>query len=148
MALLIKQSCNNCNFERDQILEPEFNCLDSRSIQEVTFRARLRGSGDSDCSELISQIGLGLQQTQASITVQGNRLKVATNCEIEIDNFSDDLVCLLVTTGTVGVGVSTEAVSLPVIVGGAVGGLVLVVLLVILLIVIIATIIKKKRRKR
>lgn len=132
----------------DQIFEPEFNCLNSDSIQEVTFRARLRGNGDSDCPDLINQIGVSLQQTQASITVQGNRLSIATNCDIEIDTFSDNLMCTMATTGTEGLGVSTEAVSLPVIVGGAVGGLVLIVLLVIVVIVIIAIIVSKKRRKR
>ena len=150
VATEVQESCDSCLLSTSQITSGEFSCQQESSEDEVTYRARLRGNTDSDCSDIIDNIATWLEGSPASITVQGNRLSLASNCDVEVDNFGSALECEQIPTGgvtTVGLG-STEAVSVPIIAGAAAGGALLVIVILVVIIVVISLVVSSKRKRK
>ena len=154
VAFEVQESCDACSLRPSQIINGEFSCQEENNEHEVTYRARLRGNTDSDCNDIIDDIAVWLEGSPASITVQGNRLSLASNCEVEVDDFKSALECEQPTTmptvgvTTLGLG-STEAISVPIIAGAAAGGAVLVIVILVVIIVVISVVASsRKKRKR
>ncbi len=145
----VGQACFNCTLQSDQITSGEFNCLTDDTPDQVTYRANLRGNTDSDCDSIIETIQTWVQSSRASISIQGTRLSIASNCEVAVETFTSPLECVPVTTTaavtTLGI-VSSEGVSVPLVAGAAVGGV--LVLIVILVVVIVCVSFMSSRRKR
>ncbi|XP_064397052.1 sushi, von Willebrand factor type A, EGF and pentraxin domain-containing protein 1-like isoform X2 [Halichondria panicea] len=149
VATEIQQSCTDCSLGVTQITNGEFNCLTEDTPDQVTYRANLHGNTDSDCDDLIENIESWVQGAQASISVQGNRLRIVANCEIGVDTFTSPLECVSETTmsvTTLGLGAS-EGISIPLVAGAAAGGVVLMIVVLVVVIVVVS-LLSASRRKR
>ena len=87
--------------------------------------------------------------TQATIVVLGNRLQVASNCDVEINTFSDTLECptLPSTTGA-SAGLTDSQTT---IIGAAVGstvGVILAVLVVVILLIVVAIFVRRRSKNK
>ena len=83
----INQHCR-CGVSAERITESAFQCFEN-SEQQVTFRARLRGTGQASSSQLIAHLQTFVAQADSTIAVQGVRLDVDGSCSIVINSFGD-----------------------------------------------------------
>ena len=65
----INQLCQ-CGLSAERITESAFQCFEN-SEQQVTFRARLRGTGQASSSQLIAHLQTFVAQADSTIAVQG-----------------------------------------------------------------------------
>ena len=70
----INQHCQ-CGLSTEGITEQAFQCFEN-SEQQVTFRARLRGTGQASSSQLVAHLQTFVAQADSTIAVQGVRLDV------------------------------------------------------------------------
>ncbi len=146
VATEIQQSCTDCSLGVTQITNGEFNCLTDDTPNQVTYRAKLRGNTHSDCDDLIEDIESWVQDAQPSISVQGNRLMIAANCEIGVDTFTSPLECA---TGTPIIGTfAPEGVSIPLVAGAAGGGLMLLIVVLVVVIAVVYLLCASRRKRK
>ena len=142
MVQNINQRCQ-CGLSAECITEGAFQCFENSELQ-VTFRARLCGTAQSNTSLLLAHLETFVTQTGSTIAVQGVRLDVDSSCSVVINSFGDPQ-CTITTTSdsTTTVAVQSDTAA---IVGGVVA--VIVVVAVAVVIIAIATLITRSRRAR
>ena len=125
----LQQYCD-CSVTLTHVTSAELSCPGET---EVIFRARIYSAPDANNTVLISS----LQQWIASgpsIIIQSNRLDLDTECDIEIESFSDPN-CPKATP--------KKGISLGIIAGAAVGGIGVIIAVILALYIF-----RKIRRRR
>ena len=155
---IINQHCQ-CGLSAECITEDAFQCFEN-SEQQVTFRARLCGTAQTNTSLLLAHLETFVSQTDSTIAVQGVRLDVDSSCSVVINSFGDPQCTITTTTDSTAV---SPSVTTPMttsdstttmaaqsdtaaIVGGAVA--VIVVVAVTIIIIAIAAMITRSRRAK
>ena len=82
----INQLCQ-CGLSAERITESAFQCFENS--EQVTFRARLRGTGQASSSQLIAHLQTFVAQADSTIAVQGVHLDVDGSCSIVVNSFGD-----------------------------------------------------------
>ena len=125
-----------CDFSRDSFNEIDvtagFQCFEA-SPTAVTFRAEIMDIAKANTSQLIGYIEQWVT-SRPTIVVLGSRLSIDSNCEIEIDSFSEP-ECLDADRETPPDRVDGSRIGY--IIGGILGGGLLVLLVVLLLVVVL-----------
>ena len=126
----IKPLCQ-CGLSAEQITEGAFQCFEELD-QQVTFRARLRGTVQVTSSQLLAYLETFVNKTDSSTTiaVQGVRLDVDSSCPIAINSFSDPQCITVSPTPTTVVPQSDNNAA---VVGGVVAVIVVVAVTVVLI---------------
>ena len=124
----INQHCR-CGLSAECITEGAFQCFEN-SEQQVTFRARLCGSAQTNTSLLLAYLEAFVSRTESTIAVQGLHLHVDSNCSIAINTFGDPQ-CTNTTTTSESIADNTAA-----IIGGVVAVIVVAVIITIAIAVI------------
>ena len=119
-----------CAFTEDHITERGFQCFLS-SPQAVTYRARLRGTGDATAADLLQDIEEWVQGG-ATISIQLQRFSVDARCDAGIDSFTESECS--------GSDI-TEAVII-----GAVIGVILVLLVLVVIVIVVLILVRRKRQ--
>ena len=91
----VNQRCQ-CGLSAECITEGAFQCFEN-SDQQVTFRARLCGTAQTNTSLLLAHLKTFVSQTDSTIAVQGVRLDVDSSCPVFIHSFGDPQ-CTITTT--------------------------------------------------
>ena len=133
VAQNINQLCQ-CGLRAEGITEQAFQCFEN-SEQQVTFRARLHGTGQASSSQLIAHLQSFVAQADFTIAVQGLRLDVDSSCSIVINSFGDPQ-CTITTTSD-----STAA-----IIGGVVAVVIAMALAVTVVTLAIGVLVTKSRK--
>ena len=137
----IKPLCQ-CGLSAEQITEGAFQCFED-SDQQVTFRARLRGTVQATSSQLLAYL-VTKTDSSTTIAVQGVRLDVDSSCPIAINSFSDPQCITVSPTPT---AVAPQSDNTAAIVGG-VFAVIVVVTVTIVIIMVIAAFVTKCCRPR
>ena len=77
-----------CELTAEQIRDTTLMC--SNDSNAVTFRASLVGSEDINSTAILDNTAEWVMNPSSSITVQGRRLSLNPNCDIQISSFTDD----------------------------------------------------------
>ena len=141
-----------CGLSAEGITEVAFQCFEN-SEQQVTFRARLRGTGQASSSQLIAHLQTFVAQADSTIAVQGLRLDVDGSCSIVISSFGDPQcttaspsVTTPMTTLDSTTTVTPQSDDTAAIIGGVVAVVIVVTLAVIVVIIAIAALVTKSRK--
>ena len=133
-------SCAECGISSDIIDEQSFSCF-PESPTHVTFRARLRGSSETDSVSLISLLESWVSGG-ATIIVTGVLMTVDAECSVAISSLSEG-ECVPDTETTSSTSQSSTDNTAAII-----GGVVAVVFIIALSIFgIVALILKSRRRE-
>ena len=92
----INQRCQ-CGLSAECITEDAFQCFEN-SDQQVTFRARLCGTGQTNTSLLLAHLENFVTQAGSTIAVQGVHLNVDSSCSVVINSFGDPQCTITTTT--------------------------------------------------
>ena len=136
----INQRCQ-CGLSAECITEGAFQCFEN-SEQQVTFRARLCGTAQTNTSLLLAYLEAFVAQTDSTIAVQGVRLNVDSSCSVMINSFGDPQ-CTMTTASdsTTMAGQSDNSAAI-------IGGVVTVIVVVAVTIIIIAFLITRSHRAK
>ena len=152
MVQIINQRCQ-CGLSVECILEDAFQCFEN-SDQQVTFRARLCGTAQTNTSLLLEHLETFVSQTDSTIAVQGVRLDVDSSCSVVINSFGDPQ-CTITTTSdstaaspSVTTPMTTLDSTTTVVSQAIVGGVVAVIVVVAVTIIAIAAMITRSRRAK
>ena len=142
MVQIINQRCQ-CGLSAECITEGAFQCFENLD-QQVTFRARLSGTAQTNTSLLLAHLENFVFQTDSTIAVEGVRLDVDSSCSVVINSFGDPQ-CTITTTldSTTTMAAQSDTAA---IVGGVVA--VIVVVAVTIIIIAIAAMITRSRRAK
>ena len=141
MVQSINYRCQ-CELSAECITEGAFQCFEN-SERQVTFRARLCGTAQTNTSLLLAYLETFVAQTESTIAVQGVRLEVDSSCSVIINSFGDSQ-CTMTTASdstTVAGQSDTSAAFI-------VGGVVAVIVVVAVTIIIIAFLITRSHRAK
>ena len=125
----INQHCQ-CGLSAECITEGAFQCFEN-SERQVTFRARLCGTAQTNTSLLLAYLETFVAQTDSTIAVQGVRLDVDSSCSVIINSFGD-LQCTM-TTASDSTTVAGQSDNSAAIIGGVVAVIVVVAVTVIII---------------
>ena len=149
MVQNINQCCQ-CGLSAECITEGAFQCF-RNSDQQVTFRATLCGSAQTNTSLLLAYLETFVAQTDSTIAMQGVRLNVDSRCSVIINSFGDPQCTLTTTTDTTAANPSvttptttsdsTTKAGLSDNTAAIIGGVVAVIVVVAVTIIIIAVMI-------
>ena len=152
---LLNSMCD-CNLPKSHISENEFTCFHNEA-REVIYRAKLQGVEANDCLNLTSHIGEWME-AESSILIQGNRLKLNSMCDLEIETLDIPPACVIGETPPTPSSETPPTPSTPsttdrglqieVIIGGAVAGGIIIILLLSLVIVVCCLCCRQKRKHR
>ena len=125
-----------CTFPPSHVYANEFTCPYNEA-QEVIYRAKLKGLQARDCGNLIQHLRQWTED-KSRILIQGNRLRLDSMCDLEIDSLDTEAACVIgVSPQTPSPSPSGEGgIELEIIIGAAAGGGVMILLILILFIVI------------
>ena len=152
MVQIINQRCQ-CGLSVECITEDAFQCFEN-SNQQVTFRARLCGTAQTNTSLLLAHLETFATQTDSTIAVQGVRLDVDSSCSVVINSFGDPQCTITTTTDNTAASpsVTTPMTTLDstttVVSQAIVGGVVAVIVVVAVIIIAIAAMITRSRRAK
>ena len=134
-----------CGLSAEQITEGAFQCFED-SDQQVTFRARLRGTVQVTSSQLLAYLETFVTKTDSSTTiaVQGVRLDVDSSCPVAINSFSDPQCITVSPTPTTVVPQSDNNAAII----GAVVAVIVVLVVTVVIIIVIAAFVTKYCRPR
>ncbi len=130
-----------CPLASSYITSGEFLCIDGDSTV-VLYRAVLHVGTTSECTRVVSHVQDWTSSGEASIAIQGNRLRVDPDCMVEIESLTSETKC------SPAVTVSQEESSgdnTGPIVGAAAG---LAVLVVVIILAIVFFVFWLRRRGR
>ena len=133
-------SCVECGISSDIIDEQSFSCF-PESPTHVTFRARLRGSSETDSGSLISLLESWVSGG-ATIIVTGVLMTVDAECSVAISSLSEG-ECVPDTETT-----STTSNTAAIIGGVVVAVLFIIAALVVAGVVIVAFFLKRRQVKQ
>ena len=154
---IINQRCQ-CGLSAECITEGAFQCFEN-SDQQVTFRARLCGTAQTNTSLLLAHLETFVSQTDSTIAVQGVRLDVDSSCSVVINSFGDPQctitttsdrtaaspsVTTLMTTSDSTTTMAAQSDNTAAIIGAVIA--VIVVVAVTIIIIAIAAMITRSRR--
>ena len=149
----INQHCR-CGVSAERITESAFQCFEN-SEQQVTFRARLRGTGQASSSQLIAHLQTFVAQADSTIAVQGVRLDVDGSCSIVINSFGDPQcttaspsVTTPMTTSDSTATMTPQSDNTAAIIGGVVTVVIVVTLAVTVAIIAIVAFVTKSRKRQ
>ena len=143
MVQNINQHCQ-CGLSAECITEGAFQCF-RNSDQQVTFRARLCGTAQTNNSLLLAYLETFVTQTDSTNAMQGVRLDVNSSCSVIINSFGDPQCTLTATTdSTTMTGQSDNTVA---IIGGVVAVIVVVAVTIIIMALIVAFVTRSHRAK-
>ena len=77
-----------CELTAEQIRDTTLMC--SNDSNAVTFRASLVGGEANTSTAILSKTAEWAMDPSSSITIQGRRLSLNPNCDIQISSFTDD----------------------------------------------------------
>ena len=156
MVQIINQRCQ-CGLSVECILEDAFQCFEN-SDQQVTFRARLCGTAQTNTSLLLEHLENFVTQTDSTIAVQGVRLDVDSSCSVVINSFGDPQCTITTTSDSTA---ASPSVTIPMTTldstttmiaqsdtAAIVGGVVAVIVVVAVTIIAIAAMITRSRRAK
>ena len=138
----------DCSFPPDHISQNEFTCFHN-DAQEVIYRAKLQGVEANDCSNLTELIR-EWANSESSILIQGNRLRLNSRCDLEIETIDVAPACVIGETPPNPTSPTTSSegqLSIEVIIGGAAAGFVIIILLIALLLSICCVCCRKSKNK-
>ena len=138
----INQHCR-CELSAECITEGAFQCFEN-SERQVTFRARLCGTAQTNTSLLLAYLETFVAQTDSTIAVQGVRLDVDSSCSVIINSFGDPQ-CTMTTASESTTTVAGQSDNTAAII---VGGVVAVIVVVAVTIIIIAFMITRSHRAK
>ena len=141
MVQNIDQRCQ-CGLSVECITEGAFQCFEN-SDQQVTFRARLCGTAQTNTSLLLAHLETFVTQTDSTIAVQGVRLDVDSSCSIVINSFGDPQ-CTITTTTDSTTTMAAQSDNTATIVGGVVA----VMIVVAVTVIVIAAMVTRSRRAK
>ena len=143
----INQLCQ-CGLSAERITE-------SASEQQVTFWARLHGSGQASSSQLIAHLQPFVAQADSTIAVQGLRLGVDGSCSIVINSFGDPQcttaspsVTIPMTTSDSMATMTPQSDNTAAIIGGVVAVVIAVTLAATVAIIAIVAFVTKSRKRQ
>ena len=149
----INQQCQ-CGLSTERITESAFQCFEN-SVQQVTFRARLRGTGQASSSQLIAHLQTFVAQPDSTIAVQGLRLDVDGSCSIVINSFRDPQcttaspsVITPMTTSDSMATMTPQSDNTAAIIGGVVAVVIAMTLAATLAIIAIVAFVTKSRKRQ
>ena len=149
----INQQCQ-CGLSAERITESAFQCFEN-SVQQVTFRARLRGTGEASSSQLIAHLQTFVAQPDSTIAVQGLRLDVDGSCFIVINSFGDPQcttaspsVMTPMTTSDSMATMTPQSDNTAAIIGGVVAVVIAMTLAATLAIIAIVAFVTKSRKRQ
>ena len=143
----LTESCAECGISNDVIDEQSFACF-PESPTHVTFRARLRGSSETDSGSLISLLESWVSGG-ATIIVTGVLMTVDAKCSVAISSLSEG-ECSMITTQPPDITASSDtSQSSTDNTAAIIGGVVVAVVFIIALSIfgIVALILKSRRRE-
>ena len=139
MVQIINQHCR-CELSAECITEGAFQCFEN-SERQVTFRARLCGTAQTNTSLLLTYLEIFVTQTDSTIAMQGVRLNVESSCSVMINSFGDPQCTM--TTASDSTTVAGQSDNTAAIIGGVVA-----VIIVAMTIIIITFLITWSRRAK
>ena len=160
MVQNINQRCQ-CGLSAECITEGAFQCFENSELQ-VTFRARLCGTAQTNTSLLLAHLETFVTQTGSTIPVQGVRLDVDRSCSVVVNTFGDPQCTTATTTDST---VASPSVTTPMttsdstttvaaqtdntaaIIGAVVAVIVVVAVTVVLVALIVAFVTRGRRGK-
>ena len=159
MVQNINQHCQ-CGLSAECITEGAFQCFEN-SEQQVTFRARLCGTAQTNTSLLLAYLETFVTQTDSTIAVQGVRLDVDSSCSVIINSFGDPQCTLTATTDSTAANpsvttpttasdsttVAGQSDNTVAIIGGVVAVIVVVAVTIIIITLIVAFVTRSHRAK-
>ncbi len=119
-----------CPLTSSNITSGEFLCIDGDSTV-VLYRAVLHVGTKSECTRVVSHVQDWTSSGEASIAIQGNRLRVDPDCMVEIKSLTSETKCSPAVT--VSQDESSGDNTGPIV--GAAAGMAVLVVVVILVIV-------------
>ena len=144
MVQSINQRCR-CGLTAECITEGAFQCFE-HSEQQVTFRARLCGTAQTNTSLLLAYLETFVAQTDSTIAVQGVRLDVDSSCSVIINSFGDPQCTMTTASDSTTVAGQSDNTA-AIIVGGVVAVIVVVAVTVIIIALIVAFVTRSHRAK-
>ena len=140
----INQHCQ-CGLSAECITEGAFQCFE-RPEQQVTFRARICDTAQTNTSLLLAYLETFVTQTDSTIAVQGVRLEVDSSCSVIINSFGDPQCTMTTASESTTTMAGQSENSAAIIVGGVVA--VIVVIIVAVTVIIIAFLITRSHRAK
>jgi len=136
-----------CGLRTDHVTEYAFQCF-ANSEQQVTFRARMRGTAQATSSHLLTNIETWVAQTDTTIAIQGVHVHIDSSCPFTINTFGDPectTVSSQLTTATETMTSTSDYTTAEpaqldnagAIVGAIVGGVVTVIVVIVLAVTVI-----------
>ena len=116
------QNLCQCGFSLQHISDGAFECFSNPD--EVTFRARLHGTGQASSSQLMSYMKQWIMG-DVTLLVQGLNLRVDSTCSIAISSFSDP------ECESEQQQQPPSGSTFPAVIGGAVAGVVALIVIVV-----------------
>lgn len=127
----------DCSLPPSHVYANEFSCSQN-GAHDVIYRAKLNGVEAGDCANLTSYLQEWIDK-ETSISIQGNRLKIDSSCDLEIDSLMIQSACVIgetPPTTTTSTSATSDSLSIEIIIGAAVAGLIIIILLLLLILVI------------